>query len=77
MARAVNGVKSRNLLPGKVLVLEKEKAQGPVPKDGRVLENHGISVKENSSIKLRKKILVSVTDKLSIKEIKVPKSPKT
>ena len=37
-----------------------EKFQGPVPKDGRVLENHCISVKENSGIKVRKKVLIVV-----------------
>ena len=37
-----------------------EKFQGPVPKDGRVLENHCISVKENSGIKVGKKVLIVV-----------------
>ena len=67
MARAVNGVKRRNLFDDKFL-LSNEKE--PVPKDGRVLENHRISVDENSSIKVRKKVLVPFV-KFSRKEIKV------
>ena len=68
MARAVNGVKRRNLFHEKFWFYKK-KQEGPVPKDGRVLKNHCISVKENSGIKVRKKVLIVVSDTFSRKEI--------